>query len=113
MTAHRLEDLLEHSGIKGMRWGVRNDDRTSSKRSKSKAESKSKLDQHPSVVKFGKNKIKEGRKMRALLDPEHIDAKTGEYTNQGKVAKTARVVDKIISGAIATGAVVGVIVSSA
>jgi len=114
VTTHKLDDLLNHSGTKGMRWGVRNDDRKSAKRLKvnPKSKSKSKLDSHPSVTKFGKNKIREGRKMRAMMDPDHVNIKTGEYSNQGKVAKTARVVDRVIEGAIATGVVIGGIVSN-
>lgn len=94
-----------------MRWGVRRDDRKSAKRSKANPKSKSKLDSHPSIAKFGKNKIREGRKMRAMMDPDHVNIKTGEYSNQGKLAKTARVVDRVIDGAIATGVVIGGIIS--
>lgn len=101
-----LDDILQHFGVKGMRWGVRNEEHPTGKRKSSK------LDNHPAVSKFGKNPIKGYRKFQAKTDAFHIDPKTGEYTHQGKTAKTVRVMDKVWDIAAATVLITGAVVTS-
>lgn len=80
------DDILTHFGTKGMRWGVRKDQKGPHK-----------LDRHPAIKKYGKNPIREMRRLEAKFDPNHVDVKTGKYTHQNKSAKVARAVDKTLS----------------
>lgn len=65
---HKLDEYLKHSGVKGMKWGV-----------------------HKSQEQTGvKKAVRRLRKFEAAIDAHHVDAKTGEYTNQSKRAKMIR-----------------------
>lgn len=88
-----VEDIIQHFGVMGMRWGVRKAERGSTK-----------LDKHSAVKKHGKSPITEGRRIKAQLDYKHVDAKTGEYTHQGKGAKTLRILENTFEIAAATTA---------
>ena len=90
---HKLDEAIQHAGVKGMRWGVRKAEERSVKTSSRKDH---KVNDHPSVVKYGKQSIRKGRQIRAQLDAHHVDSKTGEYTHKGSVAKTVRVIDKVM-----------------
>lgn len=102
----RVDEVLTHYGIKGMRWGViRDRDQPGGADGKSEKAKKA-------VKKHGLSKIKQGRILRERLDFDRVDMKTGEYTNTGKVAKTARIIDRTLDVAkgltIIGGAVVAV-----
>lgn len=94
MAHEQLDDILKHFGVKGMHWGVR---RETKGRHRSE-----KLKRHPSVIAHGKQSIRKGRQLRAKLDVDHIDIKTGNYTNQSKTAKTLRTIDRVMDLASVT-----------
>lgn len=107
---HELDEvIIKHFGVKGMHWGVRRNSKGSGRTKGGKSSGKAhKVDNHPSVVKYGKQSIRKGRKIRAQLDASHVDVKTGEYTHKGPVAKTVRVVDKVmnLAGTVLVGATI-------
>jgi colicin import membrane protein len=85
---HELDKLLEHSGVKGMRWGVRKEEKKTGGRKTKRVKKAEKSTVRKAILK--------SRAKRAQWDIDHVDAKTGEYTNQSKTAKSLRVVDKIL-----------------
>lgn len=94
---HELDKLLEHSGVKGMHWGVHREQKKSVRKKSERVKKAEKSTVRKAILK--------SRATRAKWDVDHVDAKTGEYTNQSKTAKTFRTLDKIIGvAAIGIGA---------
>lgn len=124
----KVDEVLTHYGIKGMRWGVIRDrdqpggadgNKETSKKKTSKKESKednkksSKLENNKSFSKFAREKVKQGRILREQLDFDRVSMKTGEYTHNGKIAKTARVVDRVLDTAKVVSLASGVVMATA
>lgn len=90
---HKLDEILQQTGVKGMRWGVRRK-RETTKNKKTKMRNK-----HTTTISSKtslKDAMRKSRSIRARMDVNHVDAKTGEYTNQSRTAKTLRIVDKLL-----------------
>lgn len=87
-----VDDIIQHVGVKGIRWGVRNDDKP--KGSGKKTGGESKLDKHPAVIRYAKASYKNYNINRAKMDFDARDPKTGDYLNTGKVAKAARITER-------------------
>lgn len=76
------EDFLEHYGRKGMRWGVRNDEKPSGRKSSSKNESSAPKD-NPYALNDNDRAILRGAKLDES-DSETVKAKYGPGTLGGK-----------------------------
>lgn len=108
------DEVLQHFGIKGMQWGVRRQRTSGGSKSKSRPKAKPNRKAGESALrKFGKNPVKEGRRIRAVIETaDHVNTKTGEYKNNSKGARTARIVDKTLRAGLGTVIIAGALVAS-
>jgi hypothetical protein len=90
---HELDEVLQHFGVKGMRWGVRRDNPGSSK---TKVNDATKKRGREYVKQHAKNTMRSAKITRARMDIRNRDIKTGEYTNQSKTAKVLRGTERVL-----------------
>lgn len=108
---HELDNIIQHFGVKGMRWGIRKD-RSVNTRKPKKTQSKSdKMKFDDAMKTHGTTSYKKYKIMKARVDLYDQDINTGEYTNKSKFARAVRTTDRVMDLAKSLG-VAGIVAAN-